>query len=139
MNTQNKIRALGITLGVAVFVSIGLIVLTAAGPHTMSMKPGPFDSSVAAPAEQLGKAFAMVAAHVRPAVVSVYSEKLVKFRQPEFSFPFGEDFFRQFFGDQFPGQPRQPAQPRQREYTIPQRGMGSGMIIDKEGRILTNF
>ncbi len=66
------------------------------------LKAGPIDPSVLAPAEQLGKAFAMVAAHVRPAVVSVYSEKMVKSPDPEFENPFGDDFFRQFFGRQFP-------------------------------------
>ena len=36
------------------------------------------DAQAVAPAQQLGKAFAEVAAHVQPAVVSVYSEKMVK-------------------------------------------------------------
>jgi len=75
-----------------------------------------------------------VAAHVKPAVVSVYSEKMVRVQLPEF--PFGEEFFDQFFGRRSP-QPRSPNQPR--EYRVPQRGMGSGMILDSEGRILTNY
>lgn len=139
MKTNKKVQAIGIAVGLAGFLVAGAFVLTASGPRQMSLKPGPLNPAVAAPAEQLGNAYAMVAAHVRPAVVSVYSEKMVKFHQPEFMFPFGDNFFRQFFGEQFPGQPRQPGQPREREYKIPQRGMGSGMIIDKEGRILTNF
>jgi serine protease Do len=103
------------------------------------LKPGPMDPAVTAPAEQLGNAFAMVAAHVRPTVVSVYSEKMVKLQGPEFQNPFGEDFFRQFFGQQFPEQrmPQQQAQPRER--SVPQHGMGSGMILDKQGHILTNY
>lgn len=79
------------------------------------------------------RAFSSVAAHVKPAVVSVYSEKLVRFQAPDQLFPFGDDLFRQFFGQQFSAPRSQP-----REYNVPERGMGSGMIIDKQGRILTN-
>lgn len=83
-----------------------------------------------AAAEQLGKAYAEVARRVKPAVVSVYSEKLVKV-------PGGEapdDLLRRFFGEQ-----AIPRGSRRHPSTVPQRGMGSGMIIDKKGRILTNF
>ncbi len=48
----------------------------------------------------------------------VYSEKVVKFRQPEWPFPFGEDPFHWFFG---PQQPRSQNQPRFREYRVPER------------------
>ena len=96
----------------ALFAAAALTALIAACSNASDLKVGPIDPSVIAPAEQLGKAFAMVAAHVRPAVVSVYSEKMVKVRQPEFQFPFGDDFFRQFFGQQVPANPQQPQQPR---------------------------
>ena len=62
MNRKNRVHAIGIGLGLAVFVAVGLIALTGAGPRGTGMKPAPLDPSVAAPAEQLGKAFAMVAA-----------------------------------------------------------------------------
>jgi serine protease Do len=93
------------------------------------------DESVTAPARDLSKAFEAVAAHVKPAVVSVYSEKTVKFRYWEWGFPFGDDFFQRFFGEDFPKRRRQPAP---REYRVPQRGQGSGIIVDKDGHILTN-
>jgi serine protease Do len=129
-NTITKIQVIGATAGVALFVAAGLLLTTAASkPLEPGMKPGPIDPAVVAPAEQLGKAYAMVAAHVRPAVVSVYSEKVVKFREQPF--PFGDEFFRQFFGNQLPQQPR--------EYKQFQRGMGSGMILDRQGHILTNY
>ena len=136
MRAWSKAVSVGVVLGVALFVAAGLFVLLAAHPGGSDLKPGPIDQAVTAPAEQLGKAFAMVAAHVRPAVVSVYSEKMVRFQRPEFGSPFGDDFFRQYFGRQFPQ--NQP-QPRQREYRVPQRGTGSGMIIDNQGHILTNY
>ncbi len=131
MKTTTKIQLIGGAVGMALFVALGLLMTVAASkPLGPSMKPGPIDPKVVAPAEELGKAYAMVAAHVRPAVVSVYSEKVVKFRQ--MPFPFGDEFFRQFFGNQFP-----QAQPR--EFKQFQRGMGSGMILDREGHILTNY
>jgi serine protease Do len=138
MRAWSKAVSVGVALGVALFVAFGLIALVAAHPGASDLKPGPIDQDAVKPAEQMGKAFAMVAAHVRPAVVSVYSEKTLRFQAPDFESPFGDDFFRQFFGRQFPqNQPR--PRPMPREYRVPQRGTGSGMIIDKQGHILTNY
>jgi serine protease Do len=135
MTDKRKIKILGISAGLALFVCIGLVLSIAASRSPQSdLKPAPISESTIAPALQLEKAFAAVAAHVKPAVVSVYSEKTVKYEAPEFPFPFGDDFFRQFFGQQFSNPSQRP-----REYRVPQRGMGSGMIIDKQGHILTNY
>jgi serine protease Do len=84
-----------------------------------------------APAEQLGNAFAAVASHVQPAVVSVYSEKVVKAQKPDGS----DEFLRRFFGEQ--GNPHSSR--RNSPSAGVQQGMGSGMVIDKQGRILTNY
>lgn len=133
MKLTDKVKAAGVAIGIASFVAAGLIVLVAAeqNPGTDALKAGPIDPAVVAPAEQLGRAFNMVAEHVKPAVVSVYSEKNITLTDP--GFPFGNDFFRQFFGGQV------PQMPQPREYHGQQHGMGSGMILDKEGHILTNF
>jgi len=93
---------------------------------------GRIDSQAIAPAEQLGKAYAEVAAHVQPAVVSVYSEKMVKRSDSSV-----DDLLRRFFGEQMPqghggGNRNHPS-------TVPQQGMGSGIIIDKKGHVLTNY
>jgi len=138
MNTSNKIRAIGIAAGIALFVAVGLFITVAANKTRSEQRPsvGDIDASIVAPADQLGKAFAAVAAHVKPAVVSVYSEKTMKFQSQEFPFPFGDDFLRRFFGEQFQ-QPKQRSLPK--EYKVPQRGMGSGMILDKQGHVLTNY
>jgi len=135
MNKAGKIKSLGMALGIALFVGAGLIALVAAEGNSpeASLKAGPIDPAVVAPAEQLGRAFTMVADHVKTAVVSVYSEKRITLAEPGFPLPFGNDFFRQFFGGQI------PQAPQPREFHEQQRGMGSGMILDKKGHILTNY
>jgi Do/DeqQ family serine protease len=72
--------------------------------------------------------YADVVTAVAPAVVTIRSQRVV--RAPR-QFPFFNDpFFREFFGDRY----RAPnAQPQQI-----QRGLGSGVIITKDGYILTN-
>jgi serine protease Do len=89
-----------------------------------------------ATARQLNDVFVSVAEQVRPSVVSIYSEKVIKLRRPEFNLPF-EDFFR-YFGDRDNMPRRRQSPPQQREFRYHQGGMGSGIIIDKEGHILTN-
>ncbi|MDO8990303.1 MAG: DegQ family serine endoprotease [Sideroxyarcus sp.] len=138
MKIPYRIQTAGIALGLALFVAAGLFVSVSANKPQPdgTAPPGAIPESVTAPAEQLGKAFAAVAAQVKPAVVSVYSEKTMRFQSPDFRIPFGDDLFNRFFGDQFrlPGAPGQP-----REYSIPRRGMGTGMLLDKKGHILTNY
>jgi serine protease Do len=73
------------------------------------------------------QAIAEVAAAVRPAVVNVSSTRTIRTSGT----PFLEDpFFRRFFGDDFGPFGR----PRERK----QASLGSGVIVDKNGYILTN-
>jgi len=119
-------------LAVPLLIGGGMLAITGRCSSPKAMEPPPpLTAEVIAPALALSNAYVAVAAHVKPAVVSVYSEKLVR-QAPEMGFPFGDDFFQQFFGRQAP---RQSA-PKER--MVPQRGMGSGMILDKSGLILTN-
>jgi len=134
MKTADKFRApMGHTTRLAVFFAIAIFLAMAAG-NGLSDRPSPgaVAESIIAPAEQLGKAFAAVAAHVKPAVVSVYSEKMVRIEPQEFPFPFGDEFFGQYL-------PQPKSRGQQKEYRVPQRGMGSGMILDRQGHILTNY
>lgn len=86
-------------------------------------------------AKSLGQAFVEVARKVQPAVVNVTTEKVVTMRPWE---RFGEDFFKGSpFEDFFKGFGFSPRE-REREYRQRQRGGGSGVIVDKEGYILTN-
>src|SRR5262245_24675624 len=86
-------------------------------------------ASAALPAQGSQDGYAAVARAVMPAVVNISSLKVI--RTYEYS-PFLVDpFFRDFFGEDFPGLvvPRE-----QREMSL-----GSGVIVDDRGTILTNF
>jgi serine protease Do len=135
MKAFNLLLTTALFLGLAMFVAVGMLMLSGVQPTPDRLQPVPYETSVAAPAEQLGQAFAMVAAHVRPSVVSVFSEKSIKYTEPDFSSPFGDDFLRHFFGEA----PSHPQAPRPHERRSLLRGQGSGIIIDREGRILTNY
>jgi Do/DeqQ family serine protease len=86
-------------------------------------------------ADALQAAFVSVADRVRPAVVHIGTVQVAKGQRPPLApgpfaqDPFFKDFFDQFFG-KTPGAPRG-------EFRQP--GLGSGVIIDKRGYVLTNF
>jgi serine protease Do len=83
--------------------------------------------------DNLGKLFRHTAEKVSPAVVWVEAEQTVKVETPGFGF--NDPFFRRFFGPDF----RRffgPMEPEEREYK--RHGLGSGVIIDGGGYILTN-
>lgn len=97
----------------------------------------PNDTMLTTTAKDLSRAFATVANHVRPAVVSVFSEKVVKYRSQDFFFPFEDDLLGQFFGEQPIDFSR--SKRKGREYSLPLKGMGSGLLLDNNGHILTNY
>jgi len=86
------------------------------------------------PADALQSAFVRVAERVRPAVVHIGTVQVAKPRRPPMvpgpfsGDPLLKDFFDQFFGPRGPG--------RREEFHQP--GLGSGVIIDKRGYVLTN-
>jgi len=92
-------------------------------------------SSPSATADALQAAFVTVAERVRPAVVNIGTVQVAHSRRtpiipgPGTDDPFFKDFFDQFFGRRGPG-------PRE-EFRQP--GLGSGVIIDNRGFVLTNF
>ena len=86
-------------------------------------------------AKSLGQAFVEVAKKVQPAVVNVTTEKTITMKPWE---RFGDDFFKDSpFEDFFRGFGFSPRE-RGKEYRQKQRSGGSGVIVDKEGYILTN-
>src|SRR4030066_1213075 len=85
-------------------------------------------------AKSLGQAFVEVAKKVHPSVVNITTEKTITIKPWE---RFGEDFFKGSPFEEFFkgfGGPREKG----KEYRHRQRSGGSGVIVDKEGYVLTN-
>jgi serine protease Do len=128
-------------------ILIGTVVATGVKGKTV-------DSSDATPLQvtninpqQLSNAFAQVAKQIEPAVVNINTESTVKspHRRPRRGVPPGDDnqdngqsgednpfqdFFDRFFGGQNPNTPPEGMR---------QRSLGSGVIVDSRGYIVTNF
>ena len=88
------------------------------------------DSSAPVSLGDFKNGFSSVLTPALPAVVNISSTKIVK-NQDAKNVPdiYNDPLFRQFFGDQFPRQNPGP----QRE-----QGLGSGVIINPDGYVLTN-
>jgi len=85
------------------------------------------EDAVPSSEQQIQLSFAPVVRQVAPAVVNIYTRKVI---QEQMSSPFFNDpFFRQFFGDDAVGGPS-----RQRV----QSSLGSGVIVHSDGLVVTN-
>ena len=97
--------------------------------------PAPAAVSPIGAADALQTAFVQVAERVRPAVVNLGTVQMSRTaRRPIVPGPFAEDpvfkdFFDQFFGRRGQGPSEE----------FRQSGLGSGVIFDKRGYVLTNF
>ncbi len=78
--------------------------------------------------QQITLSFAPVVKQVAPAVVNIYTRTVVQARQAQ-SPLLDDPFFRRFFENSPLGQPRQRVQ----------SSLGSGVIVDAGGLIVTNF
>ena len=92
-----------------------------AGQAQLAQLAPPLERRVPAPGE-VKLSYAPLVRKVAPAVVNVYAAKLVQNRNPLFDDP----LFRQFFGRDMGG----------REQV--QRSLGSGVIVDPSGLVVTN-
>jgi serine protease Do len=115
-----------------------------AGAQAASQVPAPnaeagVDPSAKESLRQTGRAFASVAQAASPSVVFIQVEGPPREFTSPFGpgSPFGDDFLRRFFGEQFPGLPRQQP-PQERGPTF---GQGSGFVfLNRNGNayIMTN-
>ncbi|HEU5133399.1 MAG TPA: hypothetical protein VFT26_14890, partial [Pyrinomonadaceae bacterium] len=118
-----------------VFVGLALIVVLFGACNRQrnnDFRLASSDSNSSAPVSGGGSAgvpaasYADVVSRVAPAVVTIHSRQRV--RQPQ-QFPFMNDpFFRRFFGE------RSPQSPGEQQRS----GLGSGVIVDANGYIVTN-
>ena len=75
-----------------------------------------------------GQAIAEIVEEVKPAIVNISSTKTIKTQKRSEPF-FNDPFFRRFFGDEWPSQ-----SPKERKTM----SLGSGVIVDSKGYILTS-
>jgi len=132
MNTTNRQRMLSMSAVAVGATVLGMVLAGGLGitPSGQAAKGAPAASAPAPVAPPAGYPdFAALAERVTPAVVSVYTEDVVK---PQDMRRFHQDMdpFEFFFG---PGMPR-PDMRRQQKRT----GAGSGFFISSDGLIVTN-
>ena len=77
-------------------------------------------------AQAVTLSFAPLVKQAAPAVVNIFTRKAVKRQTPPL---FDDPFFRRFFGDAFPSQQRERIE----------NSLGSGVIVQPDGLIVTNF
>jgi serine protease Do len=128
---------IGLTLGIYIASDLGLVRTGFSSDKAKGIRLG---SSEDVPEELLdlhntSRAFVMIAKMVRPVVVTISSERVIKnvpgFHRNLPSSPFedffGEDFFEKFFRTPTP------------EGELRQRGLGSGVIVSSDGYVVTNY
>lgn len=128
-----KIGVVSVLVLVAILWGIGTLWKGSRGRHveavaqTLDTQPHPIKVLT-----DLEEAFSHIAQTVRPAVVSIVTERKFNVSAAQDFPPFWDDpFFRRFFGEPFQMFRRGPQ-------TFRQHGAGSGVIVDAQGHILTN-
>jgi serine protease Do len=137
---ENRMKSNGRRLLPAVVIittlAVGILIGTLVSNGVRAARPGggaPGATPLPVPSPvELSNSFSRIAEQLEPAVVNINTESVIKisrprFRTPEDS-PFG-DFFDRFFqfGPEGPGT----------EFSQP--SLGSGVLLDKNGYILTNY
>ncbi len=120
----------GVLVAFAAGLGLGLG-LYLAGLRTPGTTAPARSGPAAATPEEMQQAFVRVADRVRPAVVNIATSHFLRRQRPPGTEPFSgnpsfKDFYDRYFGQMPPGE-------RERA------GVGSGVIIDDQGHILTNL
>ncbi|MEM1317833.1 MAG: trypsin-like peptidase domain-containing protein, partial [Pseudomonadota bacterium] len=97
------------------------LMLFVAAPFTAAFAQG----TVPQTREQVIYSYAPLVKQIAPAVVNVYAAREVPQRRSPFA---GDPFFERFFGREFSGRPQR----RQSQ------SLGSGVIVAKDGMVITN-
>jgi serine protease Do len=124
---------IGIVIGVVTASEMGWMPFGHAVPEAPVIRqaqPPPAGVTVPPGSVINGQGFVPVAKAVKPAVVNVFSTRTGR-GEPPHAMPFEDPFFRRFFGDEFFRRFEQPPQRKE-------RGLGSGVIVDPNGLIVTN-
>ena len=124
--------ALGITVAIPILLSLALpSAERVAPPEARAAEKAPPLPPMPAYLDRLSERFRAVAKRVKPAVVAIGVKQTVETSRG----PFGADeFFRRFFGPYFDN--RSGGGDRRRKFQ--RQGLGSGVIVDSGGYILTN-
>ncbi len=122
---RNGARAMACALFFCLSLAGQALGQTAAPPQGADAKTLPTSR------DALRQSFAPVVKRAAPAVVNIYTRRMVRANTPT-GLLFDDPFFRRFFGEEGPFSPLQPE--RQRV----QNALGSGVIVDPAGLIVTN-
>lgn len=125
----------GMMIGFVIAADLGWLQMGHAVSDPMSAAPPPPVVRPVSTAPQPSLAgnnqtFVDIAKSVKPAVVNIFSTKSGR-SDGSGSMPFDDPLFRRFFGDEFF---RKFEQPKERK----ERGLGSGVIVEGNGLIITN-
>ena len=133
--TMYKKMATGAGLGLAFAALLFGLFFCMNNDRASSLTNTKEDKGKITTAKSLGRAFVEVAKKVQPAVVNITTEKTITMKPWD---RYGEDFFKGSpFEDFFKGFGFSPRE-KGKEFRHKQRSGGSGVIVDKEGYILTN-
>ena len=127
----------GILIGLAVASDLGWLPFGHAVPESSTGKnaPAPLPMPAGVPLTPkvpgTDRNFVQIAKAVTQAVVNISTTRSGQGKEGQPGMPFDDPFFRRFFGDEFF---RRFEAPRERK----ERSLGSGVIVDADGLIITN-